>query len=178
MCSRADTDRHARSTRGGNRLRVQLELPSAADSVTLVRSLTRTLARASDVDEALIDDVCTAVSEACTNVVLHAYAAGCEGSMDVSLEIDERLIEVTVRDHGRGMHPGRSERAGLGLGLVLIGALADRVTLESDAARGTELQLTFRRRPAAVPSRLVRLRLGVWELSDPGRSGDLRVRSG
>lgn len=53
-------------------LRLRLELESVPDSVGLVRSVISTVARADDLDCDLVDDMRTAVSEACNNVVLHA----------------------------------------------------------------------------------------------------------
>ena len=59
--------------RSDNSFRLRLELASVPESVTLVRSVIRTVARAAGLDRELVDDLRTAVSEACNNVVLHAY---------------------------------------------------------------------------------------------------------
>ena len=69
----------------------------------------------------LVDDVKLAVTEACTNVVRHAYAGG-DGPLDVRVEPAEECLTVIVSDQGRGIRPC-PESDGAGLGLPLIAAL-------------------------------------------------------
>ena len=88
------------------------------------------------------DDLKTLVSEACANVVLHAYA---DDEADRPLEIEvarqSEAIEVTVRDHGHGVsaRPG-PKPSSLRLGLLLVGAMASSFQLRSVRGRGTELR--------------------------------------
>jgi len=66
-----------------------------------------------------------AVTEACTNVVMHAYAdAEVHGSLEVRACIEQAVVVVEVADEGRGMIP-RIDSPGLGLGLPLIAHVAD-----------------------------------------------------
>jgi anti-sigma regulatory factor (Ser/Thr protein kinase) len=162
--------------RSDNDLRVRLELTSAADSVTLVRSVIRTVARATDLDRTLVDDLCAAVSEACNNVVLHAYLTS-PGPLIFSLAIRADTVEAVVRDRGAGIRPGYVRNRGLGLGVGLINALADRAEFESSAAAGTEVRMMFRR-SVRVPETLSRLSVGVWAFEVQRLSGALRGRSG
>jgi anti-sigma regulatory factor (Ser/Thr protein kinase) len=83
-----------------------------------------------------------AVTEACTNIVRHAYA-GDQGSMDVMVRPRDEALEVVVSDAGRGMGPS-PDKAGPGLGLPLIAALADSLDIESPEA-GSRLVMSFRR---------------------------------
>ena len=50
-------------------------------------------------DPELIDDIKTAVSEACNNVVLHAYPGG-PGLLVVELKISVDGLEIVVADRG------------------------------------------------------------------------------
>lgn len=145
-------------------LRLRLELVSVADSVTLVRSVIRTLARSADLDRSLVADLLTAVSEACNNVVLHAYRAG-PGPLIFSLAIRADAVEAVVRDRGRGIRPGSIRNRGLGMGMSVVNMLADRAEVESDHATGTEVRMTFSR-PIPVPEALSRLSFGVWSLAE------------
>jgi anti-sigma regulatory factor (Ser/Thr protein kinase) len=151
-------------------------LASVADSVTLVRAVIRTLARAANLDRTLVDDLRMAVSEACNNVVLHAYPAS-PGPLIVSIAIRADTVEAVVRDRGAGMRPGCGRNRGLGLGVSVITTLSDRAEFESNADSGTEVRMMFRR-PLPLPEALRQLSVGVWALEDQRSSGALRGRSG
>ena len=68
-------------------------------------------------------DVKLAVTEACTNCVVHAYPNGSGENAVFEVEADpgEDELLVIVRDYGRGISPN-TESPGLGLGLPLIAA--------------------------------------------------------
>ena len=173
-CSRYRSERLEHG-RPDTAVRIRLELQSRPESVALVRSVIRTVARAVELDRGLIDDMRTAVSEACNNVVLHAYPAA-DGPLIFALAVHSDTIEVVVRDHGCGMRPGCMRNRGLGMGVVVINSLADRAEFETDRTGGTEVRMTFRRPAPVAPGRLGDLRLGVWTLAEPEASGGLRVR--
>ena len=52
---------------------VRLELDSRPETLTLVRGVLAGVAELIGLDPELLDDLKTAVSEACNNVVMHAY---------------------------------------------------------------------------------------------------------
>ena len=87
-----------------------------------------------------------AVTEACTNVVRHAYDGDDPGPIDVVVRPDGDRLDVTVSDRGCGM--GRSpDIDGPGLGLPLIAALADSIELQEAPMRGNRLTMSFSCRP-------------------------------
>jgi anti-sigma regulatory factor (Ser/Thr protein kinase) len=95
------------------------------------------------IDPELLDDLKTAVSEACNNVVLHAYG-GQPGPMVVKLFVDPARIYVTVADAGIGLPTGRdSFEHAEGIGLSVIRALADEVSLTHSDGGGTEVRMDF-----------------------------------
>ena len=88
-------------------------------------------------------DVALAVSEACTNVVMHGYIdAPAPGYLTVEASHHDGELAVSVCDEGKGMPP-RTDSPGLGLGLSLIGRLSQRVEVGQNGARGIEVRLTF-----------------------------------
>ena len=87
-----------------------------------------------------------AISEALTNAVVHAFRTqDLPGTVTVSVDVAPgELVEAVVRDDGMGMS-GRGDSPGLGLGLGLIGSVADAVEqrLPADGV-GFELWMCFR----------------------------------
>ena len=59
---------------------VRLELDSRPETLTLVRGMLGGVGELLAVDPELLDDLKTAVSEACNNVVLHAYPLRAPGA--------------------------------------------------------------------------------------------------
>ena len=155
-------------------IRLRLELTSVPESVGLIRSIIGTVAQTAGTDVALIDDMRTAVSEACNNVVLHAYPDG-PGPLIFSLAVRGTYIEAVVRDHGCGIRPGPAPNRGLGMGVVLINSLADRAEFES-SEMGTELRMRFRLPVDARQQRLDGLSSEA-RATDPRASNALRAPS-
>jgi serine/threonine-protein kinase RsbW len=95
----------------------------------------------------LIGDIALAVTEACNNVVLHAYRES-EGNGDgeafrLVAERHGTTVRVTISDDGDGMTP-RSDSPGLGLGLPLIATLCNEVKIGPPAAgTGTVVAMRF-----------------------------------
>jgi anti-sigma regulatory factor (Ser/Thr protein kinase) len=129
---------------------VRLELSSKSECISLVRGMLSGIAEALGFDAELLDDLKTAVSEACNNVVLHAYEEG-PGPLLVTLVVDAGSIEVTVRDWGRGIHQVTPSEDRLHVGLALISALADRSEFVSAAEGGAEVRMEFHRPVGPLP---------------------------
>src|ERR687886_762486 len=119
-----------------------LSLPARAENVAVVRHAFGGLGDVLDVPEQLLSDIKLAATEACTNVVIHAYPDG-EGPMEVQAEFGENELSVVVRDEGRGVMP-RADSPGLGLGLPLIATLAESLELGTGANEETEVRMSFR----------------------------------
>ena len=121
---------------------LQLTLPARAENVAVIRHAFGGLGDALGVPDQTLADVKLAVTEACTNVVIHAYPAS-EGPMEVSASLTDGRLAVVVRDEGRGMLP-RPDSPGLGLGLPLIATLAESLELGKGQDEATEVRMTFR----------------------------------
>lgn len=121
---------------------LELELPARAENIAIVRHAFGALGDAYDVGEQILSDIRLAVTEACTNVVVHAYPDSGEGPLQVQAKLSGRSLTVIVRDHGRGITP-RADSPGLGLGLPLIASLADTVRLGHNEQGHTEVQMGF-----------------------------------
>lgn len=121
---------------------MELALAARAENIAIVRHALGGLGEAFAVPEQKLSDVRLAVTEACANVVVHAYPDGHEGPMEVVASMHDSSLTVLVRDWGRGIRP-RPDSPGLGLGLSLIAALAEQVQLGHNDEEHTEVRMTF-----------------------------------
>ena len=123
---------------------VLLTMPARPEGVGVVRQALAGMADALDFEASVLADMKMAVTEACTNVVVHAYDAD-SGMLEVEMRAADDGLTIVVRDHGSGIQPrpARSEPPALGLGLPLIAALSDAFELRGSAGRGTEVRMTF-----------------------------------
>jgi len=127
-----------------HRPRLEQRLPARPESITALRRSVVEYAARGGVSPRRREDVALAVSEAVSNVVVHAYD-GHDEAGDVLLHawIDEDALQVAVSDTGNGMGR-RSRRPGLGLGLSLMSQVADALRIDRDAAaRGVRVRMTF-----------------------------------
>jgi serine/threonine-protein kinase RsbW len=84
-----------------------------------------------------------AVSEALTNVVVHAYRETADvGDVRIDAEVHADDLVVSVRDYGLGMGP-RPDSPGLGLGLAIIDRLSKASATRRCEDGGTEVRMTF-----------------------------------
>ncbi|CAB4868657.1 unannotated protein [freshwater metagenome] len=123
---------------------VAIVLPARPENVAIVRHILAAMGAALGMDAEAQAQLRLAASEACTNVVVHAYRSVAEGLLEVDAASDGSLLHVTVRDRGRGLRP-RPDSPGLGLGLPLIAALTRSMEVGSpqDDSDGNEVRMAF-----------------------------------
>jgi anti-sigma regulatory factor (Ser/Thr protein kinase) len=124
---------------------LELTLPARPENVAVARHAIGGFADVVDVPDQTLADVKLAVTEACTNVVRHAYDGADPGRLEIVICPDGDILEVVVSDHGRGIGPS-PDTAGPGLGLPLIAALTHRLEIEHAPRTGSRLAMSFLRR--------------------------------
>ena len=117
--------------------------PAQPEHVGEARRAVVDFARGAGADAATLFGIELAVSEACTNAIVHGYADEPAKSFNVEAKLDGPRLQIVVRDHGRGMLP-RPDSPGLGLGLPLIATLAESLELGTGMNDETEVRMTFR----------------------------------
>lgn len=118
-----------------------MTLPARAENVAVVRHAVAGLAEQLGMEVVGVGDLKTVVTEACMNVVVHAYDEG-PGPLQVEAIPEERGLTVVVRDFGSGIRPRTDvERPSLRLGLTLIAALSSSFEISGGLNRGTEIRM-------------------------------------
>lgn len=125
--------------------------PAVPESVPCARRAIELLAAAAGADPEQLEAIRLSVSEAVSNVVLHAYPRNEPGLVHVTAAAGGNELTVLIADDGCGFRRP-SARAGLGWGMALIGEAADRFTIMERSGGGTEARIGFR--------------LGAWPQED------------
>ena len=139
---------------------IKLEFPSKSANEAFARSAVAAFAAQLDPTVDVLSDLKTAVSEAVTNAIVHAYPEAL-GTIHLKARIlGGDTLELTVRDTGRGipdvkkaMEPlyttGGDDRSGMGF--TIMESFMDKLRGRSEPGKGTTV----------VMQRAIRLRLGT-----------------
>ena len=76
----------------------------------MVRHVLGAFAEALRLPDPVIEDMRLAVTEACTNVVRHAYADGAPGPVEILIRPEGDALQVTVSDEGAASGPATTRR--------------------------------------------------------------------
>ena len=97
-----------------------------------------------------LEDIKTAVSEAVTNAIVHAYPTTV-GKVVLKARICQgNVLEITVKDHGKGIPDidkarqpmyttGGEERSGMGF--TIMESFMDKLTVRSTPGKGTTVMM-------------------------------------
>jgi serine/threonine-protein kinase RsbW len=116
--------------------------PAIPASVRTARREVASFAARHGADAQTISSVTLAVSEACTNAVLHAAERSSPPRITITAESEPGHINVSVRDFGATVRP-RLEDLGAHESFAIIQALADEVELRPGVNDGIELRMEF-----------------------------------
>ena len=135
---------------------VLLEFPSRSSNESFARAAVACFAAQLDPTLNELEDIKTAVSEAVTNAIVHAYPDSI-GKVQVKIRVcPGNVLEVTVKDHGRGIPDvdkarqpmyttGGEERSGMGF--TIMESFMDQLTVRSVTGRGTSVSMRKKRVP-------------------------------
>jgi serine/threonine-protein kinase RsbW len=125
---------------------LRIRLPAKPENVAVVRQALTGLGDAYELDPDFLSDIRTAVTEACNNVVIHAYPGDEPGLLEVEADPGNGdSVDVLVRDYGAGLQPNTvpSGERSLGLGLPLIAALSRQFEIRGRAGGGLDVHMIF-----------------------------------
>ena len=116
---------------------VELRMPPRPENLALARLALAGVGSLAGASDGEIADLKLAVTEACTNAILHAYGDGAAGDLVVRYRAGAGSVEIEVEDDGVGFDPDdpgarASEHGGEGMGLLIIRTLTDLLEIESD----------------------------------------------
>ena len=137
---------------------IRLEFPSRSSNESFARAAAAAFAAQLDPTMEELGDLRTAVSEAVTNAIVHAYPDSI-GRIAMRMRIvDESTVEISIRDWGCGIEDvekamtplytsGGEERSGMGF--TIMGSFTDKLRVRSLPGRGTTVTMRKRISPRA-----------------------------
>ena len=135
---------------------VSLEFPSCSANEGFARTAAACFAAQLDPTLEEVNDVKTAVSEAVTNAIVHAYPDSL-GKVELKLRLyPGNELELIVRDWGIGIADVEQARAPLfttgneersGMGFTIMESFMDRLVVRSTPGRGTTVVMRKRLAP-------------------------------
>ena len=129
---------------------VTLEFPSRSSNEGFARSAAACFTAQMDPTRNELEDIKTAVSEAVTNAIVHAYPDAI-GTVTLKMRVcPGNVLELTVKDRGRGIADvekarqpmfttGGAERSGMGF--TIMESFMDNLTVRSVPGRGTTVTM-------------------------------------
>jgi anti-sigma regulatory factor (Ser/Thr protein kinase) len=131
---------------GGGVKFLELTLPAEPASVPRARHAVTQFAEGCHADPL---NVGTAVTEAVTNAVIHAYRDDApRGDIHVKASLRNGALIVVVEDEGVGMKP-HLDSPGLGMGAALIASMTEAVTYDCPG-KGVRVTMNFPCREPAM----------------------------
>jgi serine/threonine-protein kinase RsbW len=121
--------------------RLQLRFDAQPASVGRARAAVAELGAALGMEATPLGDLKLLVSEACSNVVRHAYPRG-GGDFELETIPKQGELEIVVRDSGEGLTP-KLGSATSSLGLGLISTFSSRFEIRGRASGGTEVRISL-----------------------------------
>jgi serine/threonine-protein kinase RsbW len=115
--------------------------PAVAESVPRARRAIAEFAERAGLSDERLDRLRLALSEAVTNVVVHAYR-GRNGELQIDAAVAADEFWVLVADTGCG-YQTPSKNPGFGFGLALIADACDEFVITERAHGGTEARMGF-----------------------------------
>ena len=129
---------------------VNFEVPSQSINESFLRSAVACFAAQLDPTINELEDIKTAVSEAVTNSIVHAYPDSI-GKINIKLRIcADNALEIIVRDHGKGIADIEKARTPLfstggedrsGMGFTIMESFMDKLSVRSVLGRGTTVSM-------------------------------------
>lgn len=132
---------------------MELIFPSLAENEAFARMAISAFLVGVNPTLSIVSEIRTAVSEAVTNAVVHAYA-GTVGKVVLRANLTPGRVDIEIEDDGRGIedvekamqpfYTTQPDEERTGMGFALMQSFMDEVTVESSPGRGTKVKMTKR----------------------------------
>ena len=133
----------------------KMTFPARFEFLDEIREFVAQTARDGGFNDKEIYSLQLAADEAASNIIEHAYGETSDADFDVTCDMRDDLMTITMRDTGKPFNPSNVKQPNLkadladrqigGLGLYLMRKLMDDVRYEANPRTGNVLTMTKRR---------------------------------
>lgn len=130
--------------------KVELHIPSVLGSEKVAMERAAAVAREMGFSEDRVEDLKTAVAEACINAIEHGSGGNEAARVGVTLTVEDSRLMVDIHDRGKGIGEVQTpsiegkiagEASGRGWGIFLIRGLMDEVRFEKKPEGGNVVKM-------------------------------------
>lgn len=132
--------------------RMELSFPAVDENEAFARMVISAFLVKANPSMSIISEVRTAVSEAVTNAVVHAYPDRTDGRVFLRAALEGRRVSIEVEDYGCGIqdvaqammpfYTSQPEEERTGMGFSLMQSFMDGVQVHSAPGSGTLISMT------------------------------------
>lgn len=137
--------------------KMKIEIKALLDNVSIVRVALSSFISTLDITIDELMDIKTAISEAVTNAIEHAYSDDIRDSSNVVITAyiysdDETKVKVEIEDSGVGIedvetamlptYTSKPELEHAGMGFTIMETFMDEILIDSSKDKGTKITLT------------------------------------
>jgi len=131
---------------------IELHIPSVMGYEKIAMECAASMAKKMGFTEDRIQDLKTAVAEACLNAIEHGNKLDTSTKVGITLTVEESRLQVSVKDEGKGINevPTPSIESKIkgddkprGWGIFLIKSLVNEVTFESRPEGGNVTKMVI-----------------------------------
>jgi serine/threonine-protein kinase RsbW len=131
---------------------IELHIPSVPGFEKVAMETAASVAEKMGFSDDRVEDLKTAVSEACLNAIEHGNKLDTNTKVGITLTVEKSKLQVAVKDEGKGMGhikapdidekmEGKDETRGWGM--FLIKSLMNEVEVESKPEGGNEVRMVI-----------------------------------
>ena len=133
-----------------NKNKMKLIFPAKSENEAFARSVISCFVLPLNPSLSDLSDIKTAVSEAVTNAIVHAYKSG-EGNIVMESEIIDRSVHIKIIDSGIGIEninqalepffTTKPDDERSGMGFTIMKSFMDKVSVISEKGKGTTVYM-------------------------------------
>ena len=129
---------------------VELHIPNIIGSEKAAIGKAASIAREMGFSDDRVEDLKTAVAEACINAIEHGNKYDLNSKVGITFVTEDTALKVTIHDEGDGIDPAkipkiRTEPNGFpkrrGYGIFLIRSLVNKMTFASEPGKGNDVKM-------------------------------------